>query len=175
MQAQRLSLCPSCDACPEVVLAEHGLLRPSARTASGYRLYAPDAVDRLRFIRRARTGVQPAGHSRHPGRPRRGMRAVRPRRGSRRPAVAGHRRPTGATPCAPRGAPRPQVSVEGHHRGGNEPRGSALSLPGRRRREPPLAARSHLPPWNVGVSAVSSRTPARHPTRGRLRLAAPDS
>ena len=32
---------------------EVGLLRPSARTAAGYRLYAADAVDRLRFVRKA--------------------------------------------------------------------------------------------------------------------------
>jgi DNA-binding transcriptional MerR regulator len=31
-----------------------GALRPPARTASGYRLYTPDAVERLRFLRRAR-------------------------------------------------------------------------------------------------------------------------
>ncbi len=33
---------------------EIGLLHPAARTPSGYRLYAADAVERLRFVRRAR-------------------------------------------------------------------------------------------------------------------------
>ncbi len=32
---------------------EVGLLRPEARTAAGYRLYAATAVDRLRFVRKA--------------------------------------------------------------------------------------------------------------------------
>ena len=32
-----------------------GLLQPAHRTASGYRLYSPEDVDRLRFIRRAKT------------------------------------------------------------------------------------------------------------------------
>jgi|SRR5215469_20976 len=31
-----------------------GLVRPAARTAAGYRLYSEDAVQRLRFIRRAK-------------------------------------------------------------------------------------------------------------------------
>lgn len=31
-----------------------GLLRPSRRSASGYRLYDDDALDRLRFVRRSR-------------------------------------------------------------------------------------------------------------------------
>lgn len=31
-----------------------GLLRPATRTASGYRLYGPDAVERLNLVRRAR-------------------------------------------------------------------------------------------------------------------------
>jgi DNA-binding transcriptional MerR regulator len=31
-----------------------GLVRPAARTAAGYRLYGEDAVNRLRFIRRAK-------------------------------------------------------------------------------------------------------------------------
>lgn len=30
-----------------------GLLLPAARTTAGYRLYSPDAVERLRFVRRA--------------------------------------------------------------------------------------------------------------------------
>ena len=32
-----------------------GLLAPTQRTASGYRLYGPEAAQRLRFIRRAQT------------------------------------------------------------------------------------------------------------------------
>lgn len=34
---------------------EIGLLRPNARTAAGYRLYAPDAIERLRFVKNAQS------------------------------------------------------------------------------------------------------------------------
>ena len=34
---------------------EIGLLQPDGRTGSGYRLYAGEAVDRLRFVRRAKS------------------------------------------------------------------------------------------------------------------------
>lgn len=122
------------------VYEQRGLLPPATRTVSGYRLFSDEAVDTLRFIRRARTlglGLDDIARilaeHRHGGSP---CSSVYPSRSAHRPDRPGDR--------------RAQQAACGPGRGGGE-------LPARGRRH-------HLPDHR----RVARRGPERGERRRRL-------